>query len=313
MGAESQGSDEILQSLQEGEALSPLRPPAAPIPLHGKPFSQGLRVALDRLDAGDDTVREHFAHVHPHFVAMYDGYPKSSVHLLILPRARIDGPRSLTTEDLPMLRYLAAYCTWLQGELAVQFPALTWRHGAHANPTCKHLHVHLLSQDFASPWLNNKQRWNSFQPPFLVPVQAMIQNLQRGCREGALGTLDEDSAYRALGSEMTCTACGLKFGNNRIRLAALKEHLASCNAVASQPPPALAIAADAEQLEVRSGLDVEKLPDDTSNVGSLQAEDDGVDCGGNETAMLMEGIEDDGGKRTRRRGALKRNKELLST
>mmetsp|Transcript_30973 Transcript_30973/g.56603 ORF Transcript_30973/g.56603 Transcript_30973/m.56603 type:complete len:295 (-) Transcript_30973:143-1027(-) len=227
-------AEEFLQSLRESEKLPPLKPPKDGVPLDGMPFSHGLRVALGRLDAGDAGVLSHFAHVHRDFVALYDGKPKSSVHLLAMPRIRVEGIRSLTKHDLPMLERLAAYCTWLQEELSAQFPALTWRHGAHANPSCKQLHIHVMSQDFRSHCMNNKKRWNSFQPPFLVPLQEMMQNLQADCQEGALGTLDVASADLLLQSDIQCHSCGWNFGSN---FRALQRHLERCQAIESQPPP----------------------------------------------------------------------------
>eukprot|EP00971_Amphidinium_carterae_P221455 4396295-Amphidinium_carterae.1 len=142
-----------------------------------------------------------------------------------------------------MLRHLAAYCTWLQKELSLQFPSQSWRHGVHANPSCKQLHIHMLSQDFSTCFMDSKRRWNSFQSPFLVPLHELIQNLEGG-REGALGGLDVASADLLLKADIKCQGCGACFGS---KLQALKKHLGSCRAMDLLPPPLLMIAELAEQ------------------------------------------------------------------
>ena len=103
---------------------------------------------------------------------MYDGYPKSMVHLLVLPRELVQGPSQLQEEHLPMLRRLAAHVAWLVAELTVQRPELTWRHGVHTPPSLEQLHVHVLSDDFKPPGTKNMKHFKSFQPPFFTDLDA---------------------------------------------------------------------------------------------------------------------------------------------
>lgn len=85
-----------------------------------------------------------------------------------------------------MLCRLAAYVAWLLEEVSAQHPRLTFRHGVHANPTLLQMHVHIISQDFQGAYLTNKRVYNSFQPPFLVPVDSMLLDLRSGLRVCAL-------------------------------------------------------------------------------------------------------------------------------
>mmetsp|Transcript_127216 Transcript_127216/g.341382 ORF Transcript_127216/g.341382 Transcript_127216/m.341382 type:complete len:238 (+) Transcript_127216:128-841(+) len=198
---------------------------------------QGPRVreasedALARLEGGDRGVLEHVAHCTEEFAAIYDGYPKSQVHLLAVPRLRLDGPQDLTAEHLPLLRRLAEYVAWLLRELSAQRPELTWRQGVHAMPSLRQLHVHVISQDFRSPRLKNKKHYNSFQPPFLVPLQDLVSALEGGSLL-PLGLGPQAEAHLKRG--LTCAGCGAAFGN---RFAELKRHIDSCVPPPSAAPP----------------------------------------------------------------------------
>jgi len=226
-------ADELYRALKAGCPLQHLRAPGRPLELQGH-FSTVLLSALSRLDRSDPAVMEHFAHVLDDFALLFDGFPKSRVHLLVLPRKRITSARDLTAEHVPLLRRLAAYTAWIIESLTPQYPDLTWRHGVHVNPSLKQLHVHVISQDFRSPCLKNKKHYNSFQPPFLVSLDSLILSLQGGGE--ALGDIKEGEAEQWLKQDLKCTACGLEFGN---KFTDLKRHLESCRPPASAPLPAL--------------------------------------------------------------------------
>lgn len=221
----------LYRALRASGGLRALCPPAKPLPLQGH-FSTVLQVALARLDAGDPKVREHFAHTTEEFATLFDGYPKSQVHLLVMPRRRIKSARDLTPEQLPMVRRLAAYTTWLLEQLSALRPSLTWRHGVHANPSLLQVHVHVLSQDFQSPCLRNKKHYNSFQPPFLIGLASLISELET-CGN-AMGAVTVAEAEAWLKRDLRCSACGAEFGS---RFADLKRHLESCRPAASAPLP----------------------------------------------------------------------------
>ena len=54
----------------------------------------------------------------------YDVYPKARVHLLILPRVRLDGPNNLTAAHAPLVRSMARLADWLAAEMRRRDPAL---------------------------------------------------------------------------------------------------------------------------------------------------------------------------------------------
>lgn len=218
--------------------------PVAPIPVQGH-FSTVLLKALERLDAGDPRVLPHFAHHTGEFATFIDGFPKSKVHLLALPRQRIMSARELKQDHLPMLRRLAAYIAWLQQSLEQLHPDLTWRHGIHAEPSLKQLHVHIISQDFKSPCMKHRKHYNSFQPPFLVGIDSLINAVEKV----DLSLLGLERAERYLQSDMCCAGCGANFQN---RFAELKKHLNNCNAPPSAPPPSSWRALEVEQETIKN-------------------------------------------------------------
>lgn len=225
--------EKMLCALRTGAQLPKLQAPGKPLPLQGH-FSTVLQTALAKLNAGDPEASVHFAHHTEEFATLYDGYPKSEVHLLVMPRQRIQGPRDLTTDHIPLLQRLAAYTSWVLEGLSAQRPKLTWRHGIHAAPSLHQLHVHVISQDFKSPCMKNKKHYNSFQPPFLIDLGAVVSALQNGAGLGSLG-IGSHAPEEWLKRDLRCTACGMDFGN---KFAQLKRHIEECRVtLASAPLP----------------------------------------------------------------------------
>ena len=87
--------------------------------------------------------------------------------------------------------------------------------GVHLSPSMNHLHIHILSTDRFSPCMKHRKHYNSFNTPFLIPVE-----------DFPLGEGDErlkkGVGRTYLESELRCWRCGKGFGN---RFARLKEHL----------------------------------------------------------------------------------------
>jgi len=221
----------LYEDLLKGPVLGPLSPPAGPLPISGH-FSTVLQSALARLDQGDTGVLQHFAHVAEDFVTLYDGFPKSRFHLLVMPRQRIATVRDLRAEHLPLLRQLSAYTAWILENLASQHPDCTWRHGVHAEPSILQLHIHVLSQDFRSPRLKHKKHFNSFQHPFLVPLDSVLEDVEAdGC---ALRDVTKAVAEQWLKQDLRCSGCHAEFGS---RFANLARHLATCGPPPSALPP----------------------------------------------------------------------------
>ncbi|KAI2789566.1 hypothetical protein POX_d05060 [Penicillium oxalicum] len=182
------------------------------------------------------------------FVAIHDMFPKSSLHLLLLPRdptktrlhpfeafEDVEFLAKVKTEA-QKLRKLAA--TELRRKYAkgsaqeqARLAALTadsppdelplgrdWeqeiRCGVHAVPSMNHLHVHVIAVDRYSERLKHRKHYNSFSTPFFVPIDdfplAPGDPRRQPTQEGYLKW------------DLVCWRCGRNFGN---RFAELKLHL----------------------------------------------------------------------------------------
>ncbi|KAB8210871.1 Scavenger mRNA decapping enzyme C-term binding [Aspergillus parasiticus SU-1] len=182
------------------------------------------------------------------FVAIHDLFPKSTLHLLLLPRdssktrlhpfEAFEDPEFLkkVKEETKKLRSLAA------AELRRRYgkgsaqdkerqealsadpppdelpPGRNWEQeimcGIHAHPSMNHLHIHVISVDRYSDRLKHKKHYNSFSTPFFVPIDdfplAQDDVRRHPTREGYLRR------------DYTCWRCGRDFGN---RFSELKIHL----------------------------------------------------------------------------------------
>ncbi|KAL5606142.1 hypothetical protein BROUX41_006090 [Berkeleyomyces rouxiae] len=205
------------------------------------------------LEDPDNFPANQVAYFNRDVIAIHDKYPKSSVHMLLLPRSPAhntqhpfdaladDGFRRTISAEVARLRGLvakelqrkfgaacagdAARNAVLAGEVELEegqdLPAgRDWAAevmvGVHAQPSMSHLHVHVMSRDMHSPWLKNKKHYNSFQTPFFIDVADF--------------PLAEDDPRRFplregyLKKDYKCWRCGADYGN---RFKQFKEHLDS--------------------------------------------------------------------------------------
>ena len=185
------------------------------------------------------------------FVVINDLYPKSSVHLLLLPRDPVKKalhPFEAFQDtafladvvlEVRKLRELAAK------ELRRRFgkfsakdkdrnaamdrdpipaeedlpPGRDWDKelisGIHAHPSMNHLHIHIISKDHVNECMRHRKHYNSFKTPFFVPLEDFPMDPGDKRRHpGREWYLDSD---------LVCWRCGKNFGN---KFARLKEHLA---------------------------------------------------------------------------------------
>lgn len=187
----------------------------------------------------------------PSFVVVNDLYPKSSVHVLLLPRSQahthqhpfqafrdaafrasvqseIESVKGLVARELQRRfgaesRAEAARQAVLDGDGngdgEGELPeGRDWRaeviSGVHSRPSMNHLHVHVLSRDMHSPALKHRKHYNSFNTPFLIDVADFpLGEDDPRLDPGGEGYLQRD---------LTCWRCGRGFGN---RFKALKDHL----------------------------------------------------------------------------------------
>ena len=188
------------------------------------------------------------------WVVIHDLFPKSSIHLLLLPR---DPAKQLlhpfdAFNDLDFLKEVQAEVRKLR-ELAAKelqrrygkFSALDQKRqkamdalderdgdgesphlpigrdwsksiisGIHAGPSMNHLHIHILSVDRHSECMKHRKHYNSFSTPFLVDVEDFPLNKLDGRKH--------PGRERYLDRDLKCWSCGMVFGNKFSRL---KEHL----------------------------------------------------------------------------------------
>lgn len=184
------------------------------------------------------------------WVVINDLFPKSSVHILLLPRnpaKQLLHPFD-AFKDLNFLKDVQAEVQKLRKVVAKElhrrygkFSALDQKRqkaiegdsdgesqhlpigrdwsqsvisGIHAGPSMNHLHIHILSVDRHSECMKHRKHYNSFSTPFLIDVEDF--------------PLDKEDKRRHPGRErymdrdLRCWRCGKVFGNKFSRL---KEHL----------------------------------------------------------------------------------------
>jgi len=183
------------------------------------------------------------------WVVINDLYPKSSVHVLLLPR---DTSKNLlhafdAFEDPAFLADVQAEVkklrTLVAKELRRKYGKFSaqektredamdadpppdklpsgrdWENdvisGIHCSPSMNHLHIHVLSVDRVNDCMKHRKHYNSFATPFLVDVEDFplaTNDVRR--HPGRQGYLDSD---------LRCWRCGKDFGN---KFGRLKQHLA---------------------------------------------------------------------------------------
>lgn len=182
------------------------------------------------------------------FVVIRDLYPKSSLHLLLLPRdpskSRLHPFRAFEDRDFlakvqaetkSLRRLAAAELRRMHGKFSSmernreaameadpppdELPeGRDWESeiicGIHARPSMNNLHVHVLSVDRYSSCIKHRKNYNSFATPFFVN----IEDFPLAADDDRLHP--ERAGY--LKWDLKCWRCGHNFGNKFVKL---KEHL----------------------------------------------------------------------------------------
>ncbi|KAF8628452.1 hypothetical protein AX15_003967 [Amanita polypyramis BW_CC] len=173
-------------------------------------------------------------------LVLFDAYPKSIFHFLVLPPVR----PPFTAEDLTNLRTLFKKDTELAKEVIQELKTvaqslkqdieeeMTKRYGFkweiwigfHAVPSMLHLHLHVLSADLCSEKMKNKKHYNSFHPKlgFFLDIDTVISwfDATQSSRNSMVNTKPTRFG-RVLKEPLTCFRCGMSAKN----MVVLKEHL----------------------------------------------------------------------------------------
>ncbi|KAI9373676.1 HIT-like domain-containing protein [Aspergillus egyptiacus] len=182
------------------------------------------------------------------FVVIHDLFPKSTLHLLLLPRdpekTRLHPNEAF--DDVEFLRKVKEEAkkvrTLAAGELRRRYGKYSaqdrerqealntepppealpagrdWEKdimcGIHAHPSMKHLHVHIISVDRHSDRLKHRKHYNSFSTPFFVDIDDFPLAKDDPRRD------PDRQGY--LRRNFICWRCGRDFGN---QFTSLKKHL----------------------------------------------------------------------------------------
>lgn len=213
----------LREAWQAEDEFPPLQHNPGPIDLPGD-FKGKLEQFLSAL-ANGKAARKHIVHQTPEFVTLYDGHPKSSVHLLVIPTQRIKCLERVQADHLELLKRMKEYVHWVSNGVAKQHPHLPgWAEGFHAVPTLDQLHCHVVSLDFQSPCLNSAKQYNSFQPSFLVPLGEVVDALEEGFDMRTRFGLASIEAE--LEKELQCHRCQANFAQD---IEKFKTHLSTCS------------------------------------------------------------------------------------
>ncbi|XP_028911876.1 aprataxin [Ornithorhynchus anatinus] len=148
-------------------------------------------------------------------VVIKDKYPKARNHWLVLPWESIASLRAVTREHLELLKHMQAVGKKLTQD-CIDSDRLQFRMGYHAIPSMSHIHLHVISQDFDSPWLKNKKHWNSFNTKYFLESQDVIEMVRR---DGKVTVQDGTSEFLKL--PLRCHVCK----QQQSTIPELKEHL----------------------------------------------------------------------------------------
>ena len=182
-------------------------------------------------------------------VLIKDAFPKSIIHLLLLPRdptkynlhpheafadptflalIKREAEECVKLAASELSRLLSPTSAASQARLAAmeadkpisELPtgrnfAKELRVGIHAHPSMNHLHVHIISPDMSQPTMKHRKHYNSFNTDFFIPL-----------KDFPLAEDDERRKVRyqneRLQDDFECWRCRKRFGN---KFKELKEHL----------------------------------------------------------------------------------------
>jgi aprataxin len=110
------------------------------------------------------------------FRAVYDAFPKSRYHFLIVPTRRFHAtPLALNVEALLVVESMMKIAQQIVRNMSLANPQLLFRMGFHAIPSIPQLHLHVISGDFDSPCMKVKKHWNSFTTDFLIHPLTLLR------------------------------------------------------------------------------------------------------------------------------------------
>ncbi|KAJ7740666.1 HIT-like domain-containing protein [Mycena maculata] len=176
----------------------------------------------------------------PTSLTVYDAFPKSIFHFLILPRVQpplvasdLSDLRKLLNGDKERAKEVIAALSedakTLRKEIEEEmlsrygFKWGIWT-GFHGAPSMDHLHLHVLSDDLCSDRMKNKKHYNSFHPKlgFFLDVDEVLSWFDaEPSYYSAMAKLDTKHYEAMLKTDLVCYRCNANMKN----IPSLKAHL----------------------------------------------------------------------------------------
>jgi len=199
-------------------SLPPTLPPGSP--------GEGLRAlenAVRRCNNGEPVPLRYY--MDETFLVIYDQYPKSKIHLLVMPRdPRIINLNVLGPSHIPFLRGMVELGQRLMNHLrATQFPKTNMVSGLHGIPSLQPLHMHVMSLDLSTPFMKKKKHYNSFSTHFFLGAPGVLRELEIAGR--VTSVMDRKKLEALEKGPMRCVWCEEPLPE----MEKVKTHLALCS------------------------------------------------------------------------------------
>ena len=166
------------------------------------------------------------------FVCIRDKYPKSKIHLLLIP---LLSKRMTKVENLIQIPNSIDFLHQIRNttnEIINSSDNLKNSKliiGFHAVQSMSPLHMHIISDDFKSDCLKNKKHWNSFTTNYFIRLEDLINHLEIDLDnlkkdyfiEDKFNLRNRGKLDDFLKSDLKCNKCGSSMKN----IPNLKNHL----------------------------------------------------------------------------------------
>lgn len=186
-------------------------------------WSTGLKAYVDSSQHSNPEIGDFIYWKNSELVVVYDAFPKSKIHLLIIPlNASIKSVSSLEPDDKQHMELLQRMMS-VADAISTHFADLNiqlWQ-GFHANPSLSPIHLHLISLDFSMKAMKKIIHWNSFTTSFFIPPSSVLLSL----RSGKKVLLDREHYKKIKKQNPVCCRCGSIFKD----LSKMQRHWVYCN------------------------------------------------------------------------------------
>lgn len=170
-----------------------------------------------------------------YIVILYDGIPKSTIHLLIVPKTNLHSLDDINTlQHILLLQYIhnIGCCIIQYLKTTIQYKHLQYDLGYHRIPSQYLLHCHLISTDYIHNNINKVSIWNKFNTKFFVNSKQLIQQLHNitndNIQQTILDYIGSENHAKNIRHRKTvyCNRIGCNSSFNNID--DIKQHIINC-------------------------------------------------------------------------------------